>query len=256
MFSYLLNTWRPLIEVAILWLVFYRILLLFEGTRAIQLLKGIIVVLVIFFFVQKLELDTLSWILTKLFALSVIGFLIIFQPELRRALTRLGENYVLGIFLKEEQVIDEIVKSALTLSKNRRGGLIAIEKEVGLKPYIESGVPIDSKISNELINAIFMPNGPLHDGGVVIQNDRIAAAACLFPLTEDTHITKALGTRHRAAIGLSEETDAAVIIVSEETGVISIALEGKLEQNLNKEQLTQSLKNLYRPKEPRKHGTK
>lgn len=246
MFSYLLNIWRPIVEVAILWFVFYRILLLFEGTRAIQLLKGIIVVLVIFFFVQELELDTLSWILTKLFALSVIGFLIIFQPELRRALTRLGKNYIFGIFLKEEQVIDEIVKSALTLSKNRRGGLIAIERDVGLKPYIESGVPVDSKISNELINAIFMPNGPLHDGGVVIQNDRIAAAACLFPLTEDTHVTKALGTRHRAAIGLSEETDAAVIVVSEETGTISIALEGKIEQNLNKDNLTHSLKNLYR----------
>jgi len=145
--------------------------------------------------------------------------------------------------------LDEIAKAAIMLSKKSVGALIAIEKEIGLKTYIESGVPVDSHVTSELINTIFMPNTPLHDGGVIIEEDRIVAAGCLFPLTQEAHITKTLGTRHRAAIGLSEETDAIVVVVPEETGTISIATGGRLNRNLEKDELIKSLNNLYRPRQ-------
>ncbi|MFH1753681.1 MAG: diadenylate cyclase CdaA [Candidatus Omnitrophota bacterium] len=239
---------KILTEIAILWFCYYILILYIKGTRTVQVLKGIFIVVMIFFAVQLLGLDTITWIMTKLIPISIIALLIIFQPELRRGLARLGQ---FGAFPAKDIVIDEIAKSGMTLSKKKIGALIAIEREIGLRPYIESGVQLDSKVSSELINTIFMPNTPLHDGGIVLQEDRIVAAGCLFPLTQEAHITKTLGTRHRAAIGLSEETDAIIVVVSEETGGISVAISGKLTRDLDKDGLIRSLNILYKQKTKR-----
>jgi diadenylate cyclase len=234
------------LEIAILWWVIYAILLFIKGTRAAQLLKGLVVIILLFFLVQKLGLTAVSWILTKILALSVIGFLIIFQPEIRRGLARIGQ---FGIFTAKEQIVDEIVKAALWLSERKIGAIIAIEREVGLGSYIESGVQLDSRVNSDLLTTIFMPGTPLHDGGVIIQLDRVVAAGCLFPLAQDSELSRNMGTRHRAAIGLAEETDAVVVIVSEETGAISMAVGGKLTRDLSKEALAKILTNLlYKPK--------
>ncbi|NQT06247.1 MAG: TIGR00159 family protein [Candidatus Omnitrophica bacterium] len=232
-------------EISILWFCYYVLMLYIKGTRTLQVLKGISIVILLFIITKWLRLDTITWIMTKMLPISILALVIIFQPELRRGLARLGQ---FGVFPAQEMIIDEITKSATTLSKKKIGALMAIEREIGLRPYVESGVSLDSKVTSELINTIFMPNTPLHDGGIVIEEDRIVAAGCLFPLTQEAHITKTLGTRHRAAIGLSEETDAIVVVVSEETGNISIAISGKLTRDLNREDLIKSLGNLYRPK--------
>ena len=229
------------LEIAILWWVIYGILLFIKGTRAAQLLKGLIIVSLLFFTAQHMGLSAVSWILSKILAISVIGFLVIFQPEIRRGLSRLGQ---FGIFTAKEQVVDEIAKAAVWLSSKKIGAIMAVEREVGLGAYIESGVHLDSKISSDLLTTIFAPNTPLHDGGVVIQLDRVVAAGCLFPLVEESHLTRQWGKRHMAAIGLTEETDAAVVVVSEETGEISIAAGGKLTGNLTEEQLKKILSNL------------
>jgi len=237
---------KILTEIAILWFSYYVLILYIKGTRVVQVLRGIFVVIVLFFVTQMLGLDTVSWIMTKIIPISIIALIIIFQPELRRGLAHLGQ---LGAFSAKEMIIDEIAKSAATLSKKKIGALIAIEREIGLRPYIESGVLIDSKVTSELLNTIFMPNTPLHDGGVIIQEERIVAAGCLFPLSQETYTTKTSGTRHRAAIGLSEETDAIVVIVSEETGTISLAVKGKITRDLNRDALIKALNDLYRPRQ-------
>ncbi len=245
--EHFLLIWKPALEIIILWFALYRILLFVKGTRAAQVLKGIIILIILFFVTQRLGLETLSWILTKLFALSIIAFLIIFHPELRRGLARLGQNHFLGSFLKEEQIIEEIATAALNLSQKKTGALIAIEREVGLKPFIESGVSLHSKLTHELLSTIFVPNAPMHDGGVIISEGQVAAAGCLFPLSQNPRISKTLGTRHRAALGLTEETDAVVVVISEETGAISVAIGGKLTRDLNREGLTKILTEISRP---------
>lgn len=247
--EYLLLFGKPALEIIILWFVLYRIMLFVKGTRAAQVLKGIVVLVILFFLTQRLGLVTLNWILTKLFALSIIAFLIIFQPELRRGLARLGQNHFLGSFLKEEQIIEEIVTAVLNLSQKKIGALVAIEREVSLKPYIESGVAMQSKLTHELLSTIFIPNAPLHDGGVIIEEGLLAAAGCLFPLSQNPRLSKTLGTRHRAALGLTEETDAVVVVVSEETGAISVAIGGKLTRDLNQEGLVKILTEVSRPQQ-------
>lgn len=249
MTEFILASWKYILEIIILWFFYYMLLVFIQGTRALQVLKGLVVLVVIFIITQELNLETINWILTKIFTISVIAFLIIFQPELRRGLARIGQ---FGIFYREKQTLDEIAKATLMLSKKKVGALIAIEREIGLKTYIESGIPIDSQVTSELINTIFMPNTPLHDGGVIVQGSRIIAAGCLFPLTQNPHVSKTLGTRHRAGLGLSEETDAVLVIVSEETGDISISVGGKLIKNPDEKDLAKVLSNIYRPKRARK----
>lgn len=252
MTEYWISLWKPIIEVIFLWFIIYVLILFIRGTRTVQVIKGLVILLLIFFVTQWLDLTSINWILTKLVAISVIAFIIIFQPELRRGLARLGQ---LGFTLREEEVLDDVVKSAIYLSNRRIGGIIALEREIGLRPYVESGVNIDSNVSSELINTIFSPGTPLHDGGIILRGGRVAAAGCLFPLTQNPHVSKVLGTRHRAAIGLTEETDAACVVVSEETGAISIAVGGKLTKDLNRETLPRSLENIFKPKgHKRAHG--
>lgn len=241
--GYVLSLWRPIIEIIFLWFIIYILLLFIRGTRTVQVLKGILILLLIFIASQILGLVTINWMLTKIVAISVLAFIVIFQPELRRGLARLGQ---FGFAAGEEEVLNDIVKSAIYLSNRKIGGLIAFEREIGLRPYVESGVVLDAKLTGELINTIFTPGTPLHDGGIIVKEGRIIAAGCLFPLTQNPHISKLLGTRHRAAIGLSEETDAACIIISEETGAISIATEGKLARDINRDALPKILESLLK----------
>lgn len=244
-----LTIWKPIIEIGFLWFIIYILLLFIRGTRTVQVLKGMIILLLIFFITQWLNLSSINWILTKIVAISVIAFIIIFQPELRRGLARLGQ---FGFTLGEKEILDDIAKSAIYLSNRKIGGIIALEREIGLRPYVESGVTIDSGVTSELINTIFTPGTPLHDGGIVVRGDQIVAASCLFPLTRDPHVSKLVGTRHRAAIGLTEETDAVCVVVSEETGAISIAANGKLTRDLSRDTLPKVLENIFKPKSHRK----
>ncbi|MFA5165106.1 MAG: diadenylate cyclase CdaA [Candidatus Omnitrophota bacterium] len=249
--------WKPIIEIGIIWYVIYKLLEFIKGTRAVQVLRGIIIIAVIFLLTQQLRFDVINWIFTKLFALSVIAFLIVFQPELRSGLARIGREKVFGNILTEERTIEEIAKSVSILARKKIGAIIAIEREVSLEPYTESGVALDGSITSELLNTIFMPNTPLHDGGVVVHGDRIVAAGCLFPLSQSPDISKLLGTRHRSAIGLTEETDAVCVVVSEETGIISVANAGKLTRDLDRDRLINHLRVLlYRPKKEKKPHVK
>lgn len=237
-----INILRVIVEVVLLWIIYYMIFIFIRGSRAVQLLKGLLLIITLLILTQQFGLSTVNWIITKILPLSVLALLIIFQPELRRGLAMLGQ---FGAALREEEVLDEIVKAVTVLSKKKIGALIAIEKEVGLRPYIESGIPLYSKVTSELINTIFMPNTPLHDGGIIVEADTIASAGCLFPLSQDPRLSKTMGMRHRAAIGLSEETDAIVIAVSEETGAISLAVAGRLTRDMDKENLLKSLENSF-----------
>ncbi len=244
-----LVSWKPVIEISILWFVIYHILLFFEGTRAIQVLRGIILLLVAFFLSQKLGLQVIEWLLTKLFAISVIAILIIFHPEIRQGLARLGQRHLFAINLKEEdldEMLKQVTKAVSSLLADKIGALIAIEKKDPLNTYIETGVIIDARISSDIINTIFTPNSLLHDGGLIIQQGRIMAAGCLFPLTQNQDLSRVFGTRHRAALGLSEETDAIIIVVSEERQDICLVHESKLHKDVSPEELFTKIKEIYK----------
>ena len=235
MSSFHYNIIIDIIDVVFVALVFYRLLLLFKGTRATQMFIGLFLLILISFVAQWLNLNALNWILNSLKTVWVIGFVILFQPELRKALTQLGQNRILGLFIKVEEpgTVGEIVKACQQLAGKRIGAIIAIERDVGLKNIIETGTRLDSRVSAEMLGSIFTPPGPLHDGAVVIEKNRIVAAGCILPLSQNPRLARSLGTRHRAGLGLSEESDAVVIIVSEETGLISLAHHGKLTRKLD-----------------------
>lgn len=238
---------KPIVEIFILWILFYKTLVFFDGTRSFHVLKGIIYLVIAFLLSQILGFDTLNWLLTKFFGISIIALLIIFQQELRIGLARLGQQHLFSVALEDAEVVailEEVTDAVYKMAKNKIGCLIAIEREDKLKTYVESGVDIDAKISSELIQSIFMTYSPLHDGGIVTRYDRVIAASCLFPLSENTNLSKIIGTRHRAALGLTEHTDAVVILVSEESGEVSIANEGRFIPIVNRERAMHILKNL------------
>ena len=253
--SEMISAWRLIFEICILWFVIYQIMLFFLGTRAIQVVRGIIILLIAFFLVQRLGLERIEWLLTKLFAISVIGILIIFQAEIRQGLARLGRHYLFSLPLREEElehILREVAKAVDFLARQGIGALIALERDDSLKPYTESGVSIDGLISSDLLQNIFTPGSMLHDGGVVIQHGRITAAGCLFPLNEDPDISRVFGMRHRAAIGLSQETDSVVIVVSEERQDVSLAYEGRLSQGMKRDDLIVNVRQLMRLKKETK----
>ena len=232
--------WKAVLEILILWAVIYQVMLFFEGTRAIQVVRGIALILVAFFIFQKLGLERLDWLFRNFFATSIIALLIIFHPELRKGLARLGQKNIFVNSMDEEgldKMLKEITKAAETLSSYKIGALIAIEKNDSLGGYIESGVMIDANISSELIQAVFTPNNPLHDGAMIIQRGRVTSAGAILPLVQRFDIDRIFGTRHRAALGLSEETDAVIIVVSEERQDISLVYQGRLYNNLSHEDL-------------------
>ncbi|MBU0503506.1 MAG: diadenylate cyclase CdaA [Candidatus Omnitrophota bacterium] len=244
-----LYLWKPIIEITILWFMIYNILRFFEGTRALYVFRGIITILAAFFLFQKLDLQVLNWLLNKLFGISVIAILVIFHTEIRQGLAKLGRGRLFMVQLKEEeldQILRELADATENLCKEKIGGLIVIENKDTLKAYLENGVLIDAKISSDLIQAIFTPNNPLHDGGLIIQAGRIMVAGCLFPLIQTQELSRVYGTRHRAALGLSEETDAIIIVVSEERRDISVVYKSKLYKDLGKEEMASKIKEMIK----------
>ena len=239
-------TVSDVIDIAVVAFIVYKLFTLVRGTRALQMMMGFVVLVFAAYAAQLLQLEALNRIFQAGQLVWVIAILIVFQPELRTALARIGRTPVLKFFVKVEEspVVAEVVKAASQLSEEKRGAIIAIQREVGLMEYVESGKPLHAEVSSELLATIFAPYTPLHDGAVIIEGNNIVAAACILPLTQFPVYDAAIGTRHRAAIGLSEETDAVVVVVSEETGNISLAVGGRLEKNLSPEQLTGRLETL------------
>jgi len=248
----MLYLWGPTIfEIIVLWVAIYHVLLFFEGTRASQVLRGIVILFLVFFLSQRLNFKVLDWLLTKLFGISVIAAFIIFQPEIRQGLAHLGQRNPFGSSMREEEidlVLKEISRAVEALAKDKIGALVVIEKNDSLASYIQSGIILDAKVSSELIQAVFTPNNPLHDGGLIIRHDKITAAGCLFPLTQKQELSRIFGTRHRAALGLSEEADAIIIVVSEERQDISLVYCGKLYKDLSREELTSRIKEIIKLK--------
>jgi diadenylate cyclase len=239
--------WRPIVEILIIASLYYTIFLFIRGTRAAQVVKGLLIFILFYFFSRLLELQTLQFILSNIFAVAVIAFIVIFHPELRQGLANLGKR---KLFLNNppgQRVIREVVHATAGLASRKTGALVAFEQKIGLGDYIDTGVIIDAEPAAEIIETIFMPNGPLHDGGLVISRNVLRAAGCIFPLSNRPLNIKTLGTRHRAAIGLSEETDAFVVVVSEETGAISIARRGRLMHDISESRLTELLSDLLIP---------
>ncbi len=241
LFSIIGASFRPLdaLDIVLVSLIVYRLLLLIRGTRAVQMLTGLGVLGLAFVLSLRLELFTLHWLLSYFFDSLILIVVVLFQDDLRRALTHVGKNPFFSSAAEEEerQMIDEIARAAVQLAKNRIGALIVIERETGLKNFIDTGSAIDAHVKSELLFSIFVTSGPMHDGAVIISNARVAAAGCFLPLSKDPNISRNLGTRHRAALGLSEETDAIVILVSEEAGAAHFVLDGKLKESLTEEEL-------------------
>jgi uncharacterized protein (TIGR00159 family) len=219
------------------------VLLLIKGTRAVQMLTGLGVLGLAFVVSIRLELFTLHWLLSYFFDSLILIVIVLFQDDLRRALTHVGKNPFFSSASDEEEreMVDEIAQSAVALARDRVGALIVVERETGLKNFIDTGSPIDAKVKSELIRSIFQTSSPVHDGAAIISNGRIAAAGCFLPLTQKANLNKNWGTRHRAAIGLTEETDAIVILVSEEAGQAHLVRGGEINENLNEEEIKSSL---------------
>ena len=235
--------WKDLLEILIVAYVIYRILLVLAGTRAIQMMLGVFLVAAVYGGARILNLDLLEYLLATLFQFGAIAALVVFQPELRSALAQLGQNRLFRVFtrMEERQVLEEIVEAAEELSRERTGAIIAIEQEVGLGEYLETGTPLRARVSAPLLQNIFTPYSALHDGAAVIRGDEIVAAGVILPLTQFPVADRALGTRHRAALGLSDETDALVLVVSEETGNVSVAHRGRLQRGVTPDELTRIL---------------
>lgn len=231
-----------LIQIIILAIAYYYIFLFFKGTRGAQVLVGLVLVLMILIgLTQIANFDVLNWILKRFSVYLAVAFLIIFQPEIRRALAELGKQPYLVIPADKRNAIDAIVEGVQILADHRVGALIAIEREIGLRAIEETGTVLDAKVDAELLSSIFFPHTPLHDGGVIVRGNRMVAAGCVFPLSQKAELQKELGTRHRAAVGLSEETDAVIIVVSEETGSISVCYRGRLSRGMDKDKLNRFL---------------
>ncbi|AXI00365.1 TIGR00159 family protein [Sporosarcina sp. PTS2304] len=238
---------KIIVDVLLVWFVLYKLITIIKGTKAVQLLKGIFVILIGRYITEWLGMKTLQWMMEEILNWGFLAAIIIFQPELRRALEQLGRGRLFArTALQEEEERDRLVsafsKSVSYMAKRRIGALITIEKETGLSEYIETGISMNSDISSELLINIFIPNTPLHDGAVIVTKNRIAAAACYLPLSESPFISKELGTRHRAALGISEVTDAVTVIVSEETGAVSLAVDGEINRHLDMEEFEKLLR--------------
>lgn len=239
-----------IVDILLVWFVVYKLITIIRGTKAVQLLKGIFVIVIVQSLSNFLGFKTLGWMMEQALTWGFLAVIIIFQPELRRALEQLGRGrFFSKSSIQEEeeqkQIVENIAKAVGYMAKRRIGALISIERETGLSDYIETGISLESNVTSELLINIFIPNTPLHDGAVVIQKNRVAAAACYLPLSESPYISKELGTRHRAALGISEVTDSVTVVVSEETGSISVTKNGELHRDLTldgfKELLTNEL---------------
>ncbi|MEH7505754.1 diadenylate cyclase CdaA [Neobacillus drentensis] len=235
-----------IVDIVLVWYVIYKLINVIRGTKAVQLLKGILVILIVRVVSESLGFQTLSWMMEQVITYGFLAIIIIFQPELRRALEQLGRGRFFSRSSTQddedpEKTVEAIIKATDYMAKRRIGALISIERETGMGDYIETGIQLNSNISSELLINIFIPNTPLHDGAVIIQKNNVSAAACYLPLSESPFISKELGTRHRAALGISEVTDSVTVIVSEETGNISLTKNGELHRSINIEELRELL---------------
>ncbi len=252
------RTWKDLLDVAVVSFFLYRLLLLIRGTQAVQIVVGLLLLGLVGLIAKLLDLRLLSWLFQNATPAIIIGVLVLFQPEIRRALDQFGRMGFLGRPLAQqrfqvlERMVDRVTRAAQRLVAARTGALIVFERETGLENYARSGIRINGELSVEFLEAIFFPNSPLHDGAAIIRGDQILAAGCLLPLAEDSSVPERIGTRHRAALGLSLQTDAVVLVLSEESGQIAVAHEGKIMRNLDQDRVRQVLVSLLLPRpEPR-----
>ena len=236
------------LDILIVAALFYRLLSLVRGTRSAQMIVGLLVIAGVGVVANYFDLLAVKWIVSSLKTVWLIVFVILFQPELRHALAQFGRTRYFRSFLRGENygVLGEVIRAIENLAARRHGGLIVMERNVGLRNFVETGTRIDSKVSAELLVTLFSPGSPLHDGAVILREDTIVAASCILPLSSNPLTAISLGTRHRAALGLSEETDAAVIVVSEQTGAISVAHRGVLYSRLDEGQLRSELSRIFR----------
>ena len=239
---------RASLDILIIALLIYYMLKLLRGTRAMQMLVAILLLIVLYEGARRAQFEMVEWLLDTLLPYVAIALIVLFQPEIRRALDRFGRNLSLARFSSSNptSTFDDVVLAAGYFAQNRIGALIAFERDVGLRTYIESGIPLDANLSYDLLLSIFRPGSPLHDGAVIVQGSRLASAACFLPLTLNPLTSNQLGTRHRAAIGVTEESDAVAVVVSEQTGAISLAVSGTIELGLSVDQLTGRLTDLFR----------
>jgi diadenylate cyclase len=241
------NFWA-IIDITIISFIIYNVILLIQGTRAAQMLTGILIVFGAFLFSSIVPLTTVNWVMNKFYSSFLLIVIVLFQDELRNALSKIGKNPLSNT---EDQntssfkIIDELARASGSLAQTKTGALIVLERDIILKRYIEIGIPIDSLVTSELLQSIFHPSSPIHDGAVIIQNARITASGCFLPLTKSDTLALDMGTRHRAAVGISEETDAVVILVSEEKGNISIVHDGRIQQIASGDQLKKRLKKYF-----------
>ncbi len=244
------STLVTVIDILIVAFLFYRLFAMIKGTRAAQMFVGLLFIVIASIVAQWFRLNALNWIIGSLRTVWVILFVIIFQPELRALLTHIGQNRLLRALIRvgDGGVVREVLDAVEDMSRDRRGALIVFERDMGLRNYIETGKKLDATVTKELIETIFTPHSPLHDGAIVIRGDEIAAAGCILPLSQTPGLSPILGTRHRAALGLAEETDAVVFVVSEETGAISIANKGELKWNLDEGQLRSMIAEIFNPR--------
>ncbi len=247
---------RNIIDIAIVAYFFYKISMMIRETRAIQLVKGLLVLFLVAYLSNLLQMQTVSWLLTQFQTALFVALPVVFQPELRKALERIGTGTLFSHQVMDtvifQKIVEEIVRAVRIMSKDQIGVLLVLERETGLNDYADSGVYLNADVSSELLQNIFFPKAALHDGATIIRGDKIYAAGCFLPLSENPSISKSLGTRHRAALGLSEQSDAFIIVVSEETGVISVVEEGRMTRYLNDVTLREMLLERFQSKEPKK----
>jgi len=249
MVGVLKSWWVDILDIVIVWYLFYQLFRLIRGTRAAQMFLGLAIIVLASFVADWLGLNALNWIIESLRTVWVVAFVILFQPELRRVLAQLGQSRFVRYFMRPQHlvVLDEVVAAARELSNKRTGALIAIARDANLRSYIDTGTRIGARVTSELIVTIFAPNTPLHDGACIIVRENLVAAGCILPISENPMLPTAIGMRHRAAAGLTEETDAVVVVVSEETGRIAISERGNLRRNLDAETLRNALEDIFAP---------
>ena len=239
--------WWDLADILVVSIIIYEVLKLIRGTRAVQMAVGGLFLVVLFYGSRWGHLETVHWLIRNLFGYLVFAVIVLFQSDIRRALAHLGRAPFFRYFAQAESAeesVEELIVAAGMLSAQRIGAIIAIERQIGLRNYIEGGIPLDARLTYDLMLSIFQPKSPLHDGAVIVQEDRVAAAACFLPLTVNPKLSKELGSRHRAAIGLTEENDSVAIVVSEETGALSIVADGQIERGLTVDELRARLRSL------------
>jgi diadenylate cyclase len=239
--------WWDLLDIAIVSILIYEFLKLIKGTRAVQMAAGSLLIVGLFYVSRLAPLQTVNWLIRNMLVYIAFAAIVIFQSDIRRALAHFGQAPFFRYFNRQQsadETIEEIVVATTMLSTQKIGAIVAVEREIGLRNYIESGIPLDATLTYDLLVTIFQSGSPLHDGAVILQEDRVAAAACFLPLTVNPRVSRELGTRHRAAIGLTEESDAAAIVVSEETGQIALALDGRIERALTPDRLRERLRSL------------